>query len=819
MAPARNTTGWSRTLLAAATATAMALALSFAPAAAQTILGRVLERGGGGAVAGAMVRLETAAGATGVGWLTAADGRFRLQAPAGGAYAIRVERIGFAATLVRDVTVAPDGIASIDIVVETQPIALEGLEVAARGGRCRVEGGGGSAQLLWDEARKALSAASWTESRGELRFVVGVWDRQISMRTSQILSEETSQRDVVGANSVQSLAPDRLLAEGYVQTRGPYSYYYAPDAEALLSDEFQDTHCFRVVEGEPGTPYWGLEFEPNDERRLPDVAGVIWLDRVSARLDRVEFRYTGLDVPGASRARGEVRFAELESGQWIVRDWFIQAPMPASAAGTPGRLRGDVAALQIHDVGSTVELVEGRGILWRPDIAPGRVRGTVFDSIAGAPLAGASVRIAGSNLRALVDLDGRFELRGVRPGMHRLGFGHERLDSLGVTTGWTTVEVEPGGVVEVELAVPSWLSLLARSCGDGGAGALVGYVFSRSGARVGGASVEVVGPGADAGSPRTAASDGEGGYVLCGVPAGVTRVAARLGTAESEVIEVRIDATRFAHADLTLRPQRVVAAVPGALRPALVGTVVARGSSRPLEGVAVALLGPDGEPVTSTITDDQGRFSAVLDEGGEVFLSVSRLGYTGAVSEAITLTQGTRRIEVILPEEAIEIDPVIVLVDSRLPRLERVGFYERSVTHPGAFIQQDDVAAISPARTSDLLGRVPGVRVATDSSGGVLRRRVLFNRLALLEGDLCYPALFVDDQLARIGGSRTESQWPAIQGVEPPPAEDVPSIDELVPPQEILAVEMYENAARLPSRFIGLGTHCGVIVIWTTRAR
>jgi hypothetical protein len=817
MVPATITTGWSRTLLAAATA--MALAPSFAPAVAQTVLGRVLERGGGGPVAGAMLRLETVVGSTGVGWLTAADGRFRLQAPAGGTYAIRVERIGFAATVVRDVTVAADGIASIDVVVETQPIALEGLEVAARGGRCRVEGGGGSAQLLWDEARKALAAASWTESRGELRFVVSVWDRQISPRTSQILFEETSQHDVVGANSVQSLPPDQLLADGYVQTRGPYSYYYAPDAEALLSDEFQNTHCFRVVEGERGSPYLGLEFKPNDERRLPDVAGVIWLDRVSARLDRVEFRYTGLDVPGASRARGEVRFADLESGQWIVRDWFIHAPMPASPIGTPGRLRRDAAALQIHDVGSTVELVEGQGILWRPDIAPGGVRGTVFDSIAGAPLAGASVRVAGGNLRALVDLDGRFELRGVRPGMHRLTFGHERLDSLGVTAGWRTVEVEPGGVVEVELAVPSWLSLLARSCGDEGAGALVGYVYSRSGARVGGATVEAHVASGVPGEPRTAASDGEGGYVLCGVPAGVTRVAARLGTTESEAIEIRVDSTRYALADLTLRPEVVAAAVQGALRPALVGTVVVRGSRRPLEGVAVGLLGPDGETVASTITDGQGRFSAVLDEGGEVFLSVSRLGYTGAVSEAITLIEGTRRIEVILPEEAIEIDPVIVLVDSRLPQLERVGFYERSVTHPGAFIQQDDVAAISPARTSDLLGRVPGVRVTTDSSGSVPRRRVLFNRLALIEGDLCYPALFVDDQLARIGGSRTESQWPAIQGVEPPPGEDVPSIDELVPPHEILAVEMYENAARLPSRFIGLGTHCGVIVIWTTRAR
>jgi hypothetical protein len=805
---------------------AAAVTLSPGRARAQTVLGRVLERGGGGPVAGAMVRLQAAGPAAragdapaGAGWLTGPDGRFRLQAPAGGAFQIHVARIGFQETVVTGVEVADGGIASIDVVVETQPIELGGLEVAARGGRCERDVQGGSvAQVVWDEARKALTAQSWTQSRSGLRFVVTVWDRQISSRTSQILSEETSQRETVGANSVQSLPPQRLLAEGYVRTDPSFSYYYAPDAQALLSDEFQDTHCFRVVDGEDGSPFIGLEFEPDDDRRLPDVAGVIWVDRVSGRLDRVDFRYTGLDVSGASRARGQVRFAELESGQWIVRDWFIQAPMGRGRIGGAGVLRGAEPG-QIHEVGNAVEVVEGPGILWRPDTAPGVVRGTVFDSISGQPFAGAIVRVGGRNLRAAAGLDGRFELRGLGPGLHRVTFDHTRLDSLGVAAGWITVDLEPGGVIDLELAIPPWTTLLARTCEASGAGALVGFVYSRSGAPVGGATVAIVGSAADPGQSLTTRSDSRGGYVLCGVPMGVVRLSARLGSAASEVVEARVDSTRFTRADVTIRPGVVVAAVPGALRPAIVGTVMAHDTRRPLEGVAVTLLAIDGDPLASTITDEEGRFAAVLDEGAEVFLRISRLGYTGAVSEALSLDEGTRRVEVFLPEEAIEIDPVIVVVDTRSPYLERVGFYDRAVTHPGAFIQRDDVDAVSPARTSDLLGRVPGVRVTNESSGGLLRRRVLYNRLALLGGDLCYPAVFVDDELVRIGGSRTESQWPVVQGVEPPAGEDVPSIDELVPPHEIAAVEMYENAARLPPRFIGLGTHCGVVVIWTTRAR
>ncbi len=796
-----------------------ATSLGAHPATAQTVLGRVLERGGGGPVAGAMVRLHDAAGVpTGVGWLTAADGRFRLQAPVGGRYELHVERIGFQPTVVSGVDVADGGIASIDVPVDTQPIALDGIRVEARGGRCQPDERGGSAQLVWDEARKALAAASWTQTQVDLRFLVTLWDRQISARTSQILYEETEQREVVGANSVQSLPPQRLLAEGYVHRDQSFSYYYAPDAEVLLSDEFQDTHCFRVLEPERNAPWLGLAFEPNADRRVPDVEGTIWLDRVSARLDRVEFRYTGLNVPGANRARGEVHFAELEDGRWIVSEWFIQAPMGRAPVGTPGVMRrGDES--QIHEVGNSVELVEGQGILWRPDIAPAVVRGVVYDSIAGERVAGATVRVAGGNVRASAGLDGRYELRGVRPGMHRVTFSHPRLDSLGVTTGWRTVELQPGGVLELDLVVPSWTTLLARSCGEAGAGSLVGYVYTRGGGKVGGATVEALDRRDASGAPITATSDAQGSFVFCELPIGVARLVARMGSAESEVIEVRTDSARHVQADLTVRPRVAVAPIPGALRPALVGTVVASASRAPLEGVAVSVLGADGEAVAGTISDEEGRFAVVLEEGGEVYLRVARLGYRGAVSEAIRLDDGTRRVEVLLPEEAIELDPVIVVVDTRSPILERVGFYERAVAHPGSFIQRDDVEAVSPARTSDLLGRVPGVRVTTDATGGQLRRRVLFNRLALLEGELCYPAIFMDDQLIRIGGSRSETQAPAIQGVEPPPGEDVPSVDELVPPHEIVAVEMYENAARLPSRFIGLGTHCGVIVFWTTRAR
>ncbi len=216
----------------------LALAAAHGPLEAQRIVGRVLEEGGGGPVAGAMVRLVNDTGLTGSGWLTAADGRFRLEAPAGGTYEIRVERIGFATVDIGGITVADNGIASVDVTVETEPITLEGLQVEAQSGRCRMDERGGATQVVWDEARKALAAATWTEAQVNLRFVVSVWDRQISPRTSQILFEELEQRETLGANSVQSLPPEELVRDGYVQSHPGFVFYYAPDATVLLSDEF-----------------------------------------------------------------------------------------------------------------------------------------------------------------------------------------------------------------------------------------------------------------------------------------------------------------------------------------------------------------------------------------------------------------------------------------------------------------------------------------------------------------------------------------------------------------------------------------------------
>ena len=206
-------------------------------ASGQTVIGTVLERGEGGPVAGAMVRLVDDRGATSSGWITREDGRFRLESVPG-TYDLIIERIGFGRRVIRGLDLAADGITNIDVVVETAAIRLEGLTVESTGRGCPRIDEGEATQMIWEEARKALTAAVWTERHSRLRFNVLQWDRFIDAETGDVIREDWSDRQWVGTNSVSSLPPEDLEAGGYVRTADGNDHYYGPDAQALLSPSF-----------------------------------------------------------------------------------------------------------------------------------------------------------------------------------------------------------------------------------------------------------------------------------------------------------------------------------------------------------------------------------------------------------------------------------------------------------------------------------------------------------------------------------------------------------------------------------------------------
>lgn len=137
----------------------------------------------------------------------------------------------------------------------------------------------------------------------------------------------------------------------------------------------------------------------------------------------------------------------------------------------------------------------------------------------------------------------------------------------------------------------------------------------------------------------------------------------------------------------------------------------------------------------------------------------------------------------------VRLDSIVVTATSR--RLEGVGFYQRARGGPGYFLTRARIDSIHPQFASDVLQRVPGVRLARNTAPRQLGRMLTTGR-----GE-CRFRFIVD-------GTRTLVDF---------------DIDQLNPGQ-IEGIEVYLGFGEVPATFralagTGTGPTCGVIVVWT----
>ncbi len=794
--------------------------------AAQTVVGTVVEEGSARVVVGALVRLVTPDGQNGPLYLTASDGSYRLTAPSSGLYHVLVERIGFASSRLGPIEIPASGTLRFDISLTTAPVRLEGLEVGTAERACQLDLQAAAAtQLVWDEARKALAAATWTERQNALQFRLRTRLQELAPRGLSVVEETHSTRTVWSANSVRSLPPEDLVRDGYVRARADGEIdYFAPDAEVLLSDEFLDTHCLHLSPAPRSEAHLvGLSFEPVPDRDTTDVAGTLWLDGSSGRLDRLEFHYTGLSIEvGDEFAQGEVHFEELSDGHWIVSDWFIRAPVVGvvRGAGGSGTFRRPMLT-SVMETGTEVVWARGAEVEWSADLAALDLEGTVYDSVAGAPLVGAEVRLAGRAWADVTDSLGRFDLHGVPEGTYRIVFDHPKLDSLGIEPGWSDVRAYAAVSEPIRLAIPSMERIVALGCPNRD-GVLVGQVVDAGGARVPGAAVRVVDGGSareglDSVAQSTDLTDSEGWFRLCGlVPGAVVQVEARIGALASNRVEAQVDPMRLDRVLIELDLARG-ASVPQDNVWGVFGVVSDVEGDRPLTSVTLALLDESGEVAARAVTDGNGRFLLEVGRRGDYQLRAERIGYASLESQSIPLRGRSQQVEVRLAPEAFELQGVVVSVESRVPHLERNGFYRREFISGGHFLTSEDIDLNRPQRTTDILYRLPSVqRLDTSRDGNTTSHRVqLRGAVRGIQRSMCLPAIYVDGALARPGFPDTGAPprgYPAMAGLT-----GFPTIDDLVTANEVEAIEVYETTSTLPVQFTGPGSVCGAIVIWRRR--
>ena len=384
--------------------------------------------------------------------LSDASGEYALRAPAAGRYRLAAKRIGVRRFLSAPFDLMPGETRVHNVALDAIALALPEVNVS---GLCvnrtrdlrRIAS-------LWDEARTALEATEISQRDRLIRASISRYAAEVDPPSLRTLFDWRSDTELMVEEPFTSLSGDSLSAVGYWrQLPGDSVEFLAPDARALASNAFIRDHCFGLAATARDRPGMvGLTFGPARDRRLADISGTIWLDARLFELRLVEFRYTRLPpTPDANRIGGEVHFARLTSGAWIVDRWFIRMPQLVT---TPD----EWPRRQLREEGGSV-VAGGKP----PSVGFASVRGVVRDS-SGRPLSGAVVRALGTSRQVVAGQDGSYRIDSLPPGSVSVVAHTDGYDSYAALAASRRITLRSGRVERLDLRAPDADGLRREFC-------------------------------------------------------------------------------------------------------------------------------------------------------------------------------------------------------------------------------------------------------------------------------------------------------------------------------------------------------------------
>jgi hypothetical protein len=256
-------------------------------------------------------------------------------------------------------------------------------------------------------------------------------------------------------------------------------------------------------------------------------------------------------------------------------------------------------------------------------------------------------------------------------------------------------------------------------------------------------------------------------------------------------------------------------------RPVLLGLVLAAAplvysSPSPLAaqqspdaGAVTGLVtGQDADPVPSanvrlagsrleTTTGSDGRYTFLAVPAGPAVLEISLLGYHTATILVQIVPGGSITVDVDLAVDPVRLDAL----DGRAPQRrspELSGFYERRGRGRGHFFTDDEIRGMQSRLVTDVLRRVPGVRVEP------------------LAGPMGTSYVVRMQRASGVAGARGCPVQYYVNGVHFSVAQEI-GINSYIRPDEIAGMEIYSGSSQLPPQFhaSARNSRCGVIVIWT----
>lgn len=418
-------------------------------AAAQIVRGTVTERSSAAPLGGVVVTLVRDSLRSTTSALTREDGTFAIRAPAAGHYHLDAKRIGVQRFSTPMFELAEGETRQVDVQLDALLYTLPEVVITAIPLCTTNDPNGGRVASLWEEARTALQAAqiSLRDRLFNARLVRYV--RELSPATLRVLSENRSAVQGVVDRPFYALPAESLSVGGFWR-RDPEgtTTYYAPDAGVLMSEPFLDDHCFSIARSRKDRANLiGLSFEPAKKRAVGDVRGTLWLDARTFELRFVEYRYTGIGDVGVDTTQigGEVHFARLQTGAWIVRRWFIRMPQLGRSVSPPVGMTSRAPMVLVRP--TTVRLREEGGDVTAEGLRvferPATLTGIVQDS-ARAPLAGARVRLSGTPYSDTTASDGSFRIDSLPAGSFDLVVDDPGYESLGLVAATGEVALGEG---------------------------------------------------------------------------------------------------------------------------------------------------------------------------------------------------------------------------------------------------------------------------------------------------------------------------------------------------------------------------------------
>jgi hypothetical protein len=421
-------------------------------------------------------------------------------------------------------------------------------------------------------------------------------------------------------------------------------------------------------------------------------------------------------------------------------------------------------------------------------VRTGSIVGTVYDSVARAPLAGAVVEIVrasnpSAGMRSVVtDNRGRYEIAGIDSGRYIAGFRHDALDSLELDLSPRSVDVIPGRHARLDFAVPAPSTIVTAVCGPRWVADSTGLLFgllrdarTRSPLDTGTVQVRwqelVFSQGGIHYDDKlvTRTVDRNGWYALCEVPGGVDVVIRAWEGADST------------------GPALATVAVGGIARRDffLRGTATIRGfvlseRKRPVPNARVGIAGRE----RSVITDSAGNFFLGDIHAGSQTLEFRALGFAPEYRFLHLPDRGDTTLAVTVTSTRKVLDTIRV-VGRRILDRDLEDFRRRRRMGSGSYLDEEEIRRRRPSDVFQLLWGLPGVRISQHGLG----RTVLMSGMA----GLCAPDFFLN-------GWRMSSDL-------------LGELDLLARLDEVIAIEVYRGG-QAPAEFATLSM-CGSIVIWT----